>query len=149
MSVTIVDTIVSELKSNSNVTNVVSARIFQDYADARAAMPYIVINKISSQRHPNLAASSGLVNSRVQVDCTGSSLASRDTLGDAVVQALYTKTGSIGSTAASNDQSVQYANLDDDRHDTVPPERSDKRGGQKGIFTRQLDFMVWHTETVP
>ena len=147
MSVT--DSIVSELKTASNVTNLVSTRIYQDYAYVKAAKPFVVVSRVSSQRHPHFSASSGLVNSRVQVDCVASTRASRDATGEAVREALYTQTGSIGSTSASNDITVQNIDLQDDRHETTTPDVGPGRSGQHGTFTRSMDFMVWHTESVP
>lgn len=139
----IADTIVSTLKASSAVTNVVSTRIFQDYAYAKAPMPYIVVNRISSERFPHMAGSSGVVRSRMQIDCTANTRASRDALGEAVRGTLDSVTGSIGT--APNDQSVQNSSMEDDRHDTVPP----KQGSQRGTFTRSMDFMVTHNETIP
>ena len=141
----ILDSITSELKADSTVTNQVSTRIYQDYAYAKAAKPYLVVYQISAVRFPHMVGASGVVNSRVQVDCVASTRASRDATGDAVRLALDMATGSIGKVAASNDQTIQYAQLNDDRHETVPPVQA----GQRGIFTRSMDFLVWHAETVP
>ena len=141
------DTIVSELKAASTVTDLVSTRIYADYAYAKAAMPYIVVSQIDSVRHPHMKAASGLVSSRIQVDCVSSTRATRDAVGDAVRLVLDTVTGSIGTDP--NDQTIQYSALAEDRNFTQLPDTSNKRGGQRGTFTRSMDFMVWHAETVP
>jgi hypothetical protein len=123
----------STLLADSPLYNLVSNRITWNTRPQLSAVPAIVLTKVSSIRDYHMAGSSGLVTTRVQVDCWALTFASAVAVARAVRVALS------GSTFSDSGVEVQGAFLDGERHffEEATAER----------FHRvSLDFEIWHSE---
>ena len=127
------------LTSNGAVAALVGDRVYPMQAPQDTAYPLIVFSTIVELRAPTLAGASGAVNPKIQVDCWAESNEDADSLSDAVRLALDGYRGTVGSV-------VIRACALGLRHDGIVEPRD---GTENRVFGRNMEFDVWHTETVP
>lgn len=124
--------LLSYLLAASGITSLVGTRINWVRSPQGAASPRIVLTRIGGVRDMTLKEPSGLVASRVQVDCYGTSYGSAKNVARAVEARLSGYSGTQNSTCF---QGCFLIGERDDYFDTDTPEK---------LFRTSLDFTIWH-----
>jgi hypothetical protein len=126
----------SLLTGASGVTDLVGTRIYWGRrSQSTSALPAIVLTRVSGVRDYHMLDASGLVQSRVQVDCFAESYASAKSTARAVRDAVNSYSGTVGSTV------FQHVTIDSERdYDET------ESGADRHLFVTSLDLLIWHTE---
>ena len=107
-------------------------------------IPYVVFYRIGTPRDRHLRGATGLTSPRWQFTLYGFDATVLETLATAIRLGLDTKRnydmGPVGSQV-----NVRSAILEDERDGYEAP----VHGEQTGLYRKDLDFIIWHTETVP
>jgi hypothetical protein len=122
--------LIAKLLASTAVTNLVSVRINWSRRPQGAALPAIVLHRIDGTPDVHHAGASGLVVSRVQVDCWGASYGSAKAVARAVETAITAQTFTQG--AVRFDVILIDSERDDSTDETTP------------LFRTSLDLMVHH-----
>jgi hypothetical protein len=122
--------LIAKLLASTAVTNLVSVRINWSRRPQGAALPCIVLQRVSGLPDVHHAGASGLVVSRVQVDCWGASYGSAKAVARAVETAITAQTFTQGATRF--DVILIDSERDDSTDETTP------------LFRTSLDLMVHH-----
>ena len=122
--------LIAKLLATAGVTALVSTRINWSRRPQGAALPAIVLQRISGTPDVHHAGASGLVVSRVQVDCWGVSYGSAKAVARAVETAITAQTFTQGSIRF--DVILIDSERDDSTDETTP------------LFRTSLDLMVHH-----
>ena len=122
--------LIAKLLATAGVTNLVSTRINWSRRPQGAALPAIVLQRISGTPDVHHAGASGLVVSRVQVDCWAASYGSAKAVARAVETAVTAQTFTQGATRF--DVILIDSERDDSTDETTP------------LFRTSLDLMVHH-----
>ena len=122
--------LIAKLLASTAVTNLVSVRINWSRRPQGAALPAIVLHRIDGTPDVHHAGASGLVVSRVQVDCWGASYGSAKAVARAVETAITAQTFTQGATRF--DVILIDSERDDSTDETTP------------LFRTSLDLMVHH-----
>lgn len=117
-----------------SIPQLVGARVHWVRSPQASAAPRVVLYRISGLRHMSLSGPSGIVDSRVQVDCIGASYASAKAVARAVEARL---SGYSGITGGTDFQGCFLIGERDDFEDTDTPDK---------LFRTSLDFNIWHKE---
>lgn len=141
---TVIKAMVKELRDDTTVAGLVSARVHSETVPTGNVLPYIVLQDIDRVGMHTLAAPSGFATSRIQVDVWAANPDSRATVDDAVRETLDGfPRGTLGSGTMTAE--VQNVRLDIQ----ISSEEEPTVGNEKLLYRRQMDFMVTHVETVP
>lgn len=119
--------------TDATLPSLVGTRIHWVRSPQGAALPRVVLYRISGVRDMHMAGPSGLIASRVQADCMGASYGSAKAVARAVEARLSGYSGTTGGIT------FQGAFLIGERDDYFDGETPDK------IFRTSLDFNIWHT----
>lgn len=122
--------LIAKLLATAGVTNLVSTRINWSRRPQGAALPAIVLQRVSGTPDVHHAGASGLVVSRVQVDCWAASYGSAKAVARAVETAVTAQTFTQGATRF--DVILIDSERDDSTDETTP------------LFRTSLDLMVHH-----
>lgn len=122
----------SYLLAGSDIAALVAARIHWVRSPQGAASPRVVLYRISGLRDMHMQGPSGLVASRVQVDCIGGSYGSAKTVARAVEARI---SGFSGTAFGTEFQGCFLIGERDDFEDTDTPDK---------LFRTSLDFNIWH-----
>jgi len=128
------EALIGYLLAHPAVAQAVGKRIWWVERPQGSQLPAIVLLRIDGGRDYRMAGASGLVNSRVQVDCWGNSYGDGKRGARAVVQALKGLTGTYGGIE------IQAVFVDAER------DFSEDAGASRRLFRTSLDFIMWHTE---
>lgn len=120
--------LIAKLLATAGVTALVSTRINWSRRPQGAALPAIVLQRISGTPDVHHAGASGLVVSRVQVDCWAASYGSAKAVARAVETAITAQTFTQGATRF--DVILIDSERDDSTDETTP------------LFRTSLDLMV-------
>ncbi|RZJ01817.1 MAG: DUF3168 domain-containing protein [Brevundimonas sp.] len=123
--------LIAHLLATAGITAVVGQRITWGRRDQGGALPAIVLHRIDGAPDYHLTGASGLVESRVQVDCWGSSYGSAKSVARTVDTAL--------SAARFTQGAVRFDAIliVDERDDTFDETAT-------AIFRTSLDLQVHH-----
>ncbi len=136
----------AHLLGDSSITDKVAQRVVAVGADLDliqdAVFPYISFQRISSQRDKHLGGSSGVVNTRMQVNCWALTAAEAEDIGELVRLRLDDFRGTM--TGTNDTLTVRRAVLEDD--DDEPDAIGDASEGSR--FRRRMDFVIIHTESL-
>lgn len=124
----------SLMLSSSTLVALVEDRVVWKQMATTPLFPRVVLHVISSNVDYNMSGPSGLVNTRIQVDCLGSTYASAQTVAAAVLALLSGYRGTYGTTKFDG---IFHDNSRDTLEDDDIPE---------SIFGVSLDFTIWHKE---
>ena len=133
-----------ELVDDSAVASLVVARVYPQIAAQGAVKPYIVYQRISSDRKRYLLSAVGIYSTRIQIAAYGTTYSQAKTLADKTRLCLdglrRTTIGSGASTLFVNSivLDAEYDGFDEPND-----------GGQLGTHRVIQDFIVWANETVP
>jgi hypothetical protein len=122
--------LIAKLLATAGVTALVSTRINWSRRPQGAALPAIVLHRVSGTPDVHHAGASGLVVSRVQVDCWAASYGSAKAVARAVETAITAQTFTQGATRF--DVILIDSERDDSTDETTP------------LFRTSLDLMVHH-----
>lgn len=129
------EALVAFLLADAALAGLVATRITWQSRPQGEALPAVTLQRVSGARDYHMQGPSGLVQSRVQVDCWGATYASALAVSRAVrslLSGIRTETGGI---------ELQGAFIDGERHDF------EKDGNAAQAFHRvMIDFQVWHSE---
>jgi len=120
--------LIAKLLATAGITALVSTRINWSRRPQGAALPAIVLQRISGTPDVHHAGASGLVVSRVQVDCWAASYGSAKAVARAVETAITAQTFTQGATRF--DVILIDSERDDSTDETTP------------LFRTSLDLMV-------
>jgi hypothetical protein len=122
----------SYLLAGTDLSALVATRIHWVRSPQGAASPRIVLYRISGLRDMHMQGPSGLVASRVQVDCIGASYGS----AKAVARAVEARLSGYSDTAYDiRFEGCFLIGERDDFEDTNTPDK---------LFRTSLDFNIWH-----
>lgn len=124
----------SLLLETDRLALLVGTRIHWGHSPQGTAYPRIVLYRISGLRDMTMQGPSGLVSSRVQVDCLGISYGNAKTIARAVEARL---SGYSGTSLNIELQGCFLVGERDDFEDTNTPDK---------LFRTSLDFILWHKE---
>ena len=102
---------------------------------AQAAQDAIVLHRISGGRDNHMQAASGLVSSRVQIDCRGLKYSDAKLTARAVIAAVNGFRGNVSGIGFSG------IFIDGERDDDQAVS-----GDVKTVFITQIDIIIWHSE---
>jgi hypothetical protein len=122
--------LIAKLLATAGVTALVSTRVNWSRRPQGAALPAIVLHRVSGLPDVHHGGASGLVVSRVQVDCWAASYGSAKAVARAVETAITAQTFTQG--AVRFDVILIDSERDDSTDETTP------------IFRTSLDLMVHH-----
>lgn len=122
--------LIAKLLATAGVTALVSTRINWSRRPQGSALPAIVLQRVSGTPDVHHAGASGLVVSRVQVDCWAPSYGSAKAVARAVETAITAQTFTQGATRF--DVILIDSERDDSTDETTP------------LFRTSLDLMVHH-----
>lgn len=117
----------------ATIPSLVGTRIHWVLSPQKTAAPRIVLYRISGARDMQMNGPSGLIASRVQVDCIATGYASAKAVARAVEARL---SGYAGTTGGIEFQGCFLIGERDDYEDTDTPDK---------LFRTSLDFTIWHT----
>jgi hypothetical protein len=120
--------LIAKLLATAGITALVSTRINWSRRPQGAALPAIVLHRIDGTPDVHHAGASGLVVSRVQVDCWGASYGSAKAVARAVETAITAQTFTQGATRF--DVILIDSERDDSTDETTP------------LFRTSLDLIV-------
>lgn len=115
------------------------AKVYEDQAPQGVDRDYIVIRRISRPGHANFASADAISNPVFQVSVVASTAARRNTISEAVRDALDGFRGTMGST------NVRGVHLVNEADEAIGPGDAT----QSPDWLTDMDFEVWHVETVP
>jgi len=119
------------LLANAGVTALVGERVFVTVAPQDAALPLVVLKRVSTPRVYAQTGPSGLAWPRVQITARAARQAEAVAVAKAVRQAVSGYRGSMGGVP------VQAVFVDTER---------DGFFFETGKFERVLDVIIWHAE---
>jgi len=136
--------ICSYLRNEGAITVLVGTKVYQSHAPRNAALPYIIVDRISANRPRHMLAGSPNVNPSVQISCYADDPGEADTIADAVRLKMHGLLDwKIGHDA--NRILIKSATLESeiDLYD-YPAD-----GSNVGADSVRQTWSIWHTETVP
>jgi hypothetical protein len=119
--------------SASGVTDLVSTRVYWRQAPQSVGGDFINLHRVGGVRDYNMQGASGLVDSRVQVDCWADRYSSAKMIARAVETVVSGYSGTIGG------KRLQGIFIDAERDDDT----SDS-GDVATRFRTSLDLLIWH-----
>jgi hypothetical protein len=125
----------SVLLEAADVAALVGSRIHWVRSPQGSASPRIVLYRIDGLRDMTMQGPSGLVSSRVQVDCIGTTYGSAKGAARAVAARLN---GFSGWPSGIRFEGCFLIGERDDFEDADTPDK---------LFRTSLDFNIWHQET--
>jgi len=144
MSSSLMSALYYELTQDATIAGACSTRVYPavDIAE-NAAYPYLTFQLVGGDHVRHLVGGSGLVATRVQINCFSRSALDSATLGGAVRELFDNVTGFIGDPAGT----PLYTNavyLDNDFQDSEPS----GDGSATSIHRFGLIFVFWHDESI-
>lgn len=129
------EALVSILENNPGVASLVGSRIYPLFARQTAVKPFVIYQRISSERLHSHSGTSGLARPRCQVRCVAGSYSELRSLATAVRVALDGYQGSVGTMR------IDAITLENeiDSEDVAADQ-------QANAYSCLLDFFIWHGE---
>lgn len=119
------------LLANSGLAALIAGRVYWVNRPQASALPAIVLHRVSGQPDVHMTGASGLVQSRIQADCYGSTYAASVAASRALEAALSGYSGTISG--------VRFSPI------VVDSIRSDYQGAEpEEIYLTGVDLLVWH-----
>jgi hypothetical protein len=125
----------SLIAADEGVAELVSMAVHWRLAPQSASVPFVNLSVISGERDYHMTGPSGLVNSRVQVDCWSDKYSTAKALARAVETAVSGFSGAMGSITFNSIM------IDAERDDDFPA-----TGDTGTRFRVSLDLNIWHSK---
>lgn len=133
--------IVARLAADATIQSLVSTRIRIGRAHQTDALPRIVVSQIDGDHKEHLAAATGKVIGRYQVDCYAGTPKKAHEVADAVRERMH------GWRGLSDDTFISMVALNDERDGYDPPLPGQDTEG--GVDYVQQDYMIGWTTSIP
>jgi hypothetical protein len=130
------EALLSKLLGALGVTGLVGDRISWALRPRRDALPAIALHLISAPRDYHMAGPSGLVTSRVQVDCWAQSAANATAVSRAVNAAI----GGMRETVDGVEFQGAFLETETDMTD------DEGATPDEVLYRVSMDFFIWHSE---
>jgi hypothetical protein len=128
--------IYNRLKTTSDVSAIVGARIYPHIAPQRAERPYLVYSVVSVTPYDTKSGPADVEQIRVQIDAYGTTYAEAVTLGQLVRAAIDRVTDPDGSVANVFIDGCRFDNAQNDIEDVI----------ESHVFTQDFMFRVKYTQ---
>lgn len=128
----------SMILADASFNAIAGNAVFYNKAPQKAALPYVILSRISAQRILSFAGYSGLTAPRVQVDCYATTYTQVRKMADVIRLAINGFRGTVLG------KEIQGVFLEDDRDSYEPPEHGD----EVGVHRVSNDYFVWFKEAV-
>ncbi len=122
------------LLASAALTGLVGDRVNWNERAQGSALPAVLLQRVSGVRDYTLGAASGLVRSRVQVDCWGADYLGAKRPARAVIAAVSGLTGTFSGIE------VQGCFVENER------DLSEEAAGGTRLHRVSLDLIIWHSE---
>lgn len=126
--------IYSLLTNDATVSGLVGTRVYPGMAPQGCARPFIVYQRVSGEAYPDLDGMTGIVKSRVQVDCYANTYQAASALYAAAIAALDVSPGTYGG--------IELASI---LRDTAPQDFIETEVDPK-LYRVQQDFSAIYAE---
>ncbi|QDP57386.1 MAG: hypothetical protein Unbinned3696contig1008_64 [Prokaryotic dsDNA virus sp.] len=123
------------LLADAGLTALVGNRVNWNARPQAQASPSVVLTRVGGTRDYMMAGASGLVDSRIQIDCWGKTYGSAIGVSRAVAAALSGLQTTIGGIR------LHGSFLDSER------QSYEQGSGGEDFHRVSLDFIIWHQET--
>lgn len=123
------------IAGDTGVVDLVGKAVHWRLAPQSAAVPFVNLSVISGERDYHMLGASGLVNSRVQVDCWADRYSTAKAIARAVESAV---SGFVGAMGAITFDGIM---IDAERDDDFPA-----TGDTGTRFRVSLDLNIWHSK---
>jgi hypothetical protein len=127
------------LAADTDLTDLVSTRIYDDAADQNPTLPYLTVFRVSEPHTHEMQGAAGMTHPRMQIDVFAENGISRFATTEAVREALDGYRGTSDSVVISK---CFLVNRFDQYEDPVEGERF-------GTWRSTMDFEISHAESVP
>jgi hypothetical protein len=127
------------LIAHAGIGTAVGDRIWQDVAKPGETKPFIVFTRVSENHDHTMAGPSSMAFQRIQIDCYATTAAARETVSEAVRNALDGYSGTLGTV------NVREIWLDSQRDSYDEP----ISGNAAPLYRTGMDFMIAHVQSVP
>ncbi len=138
---TIETALYSYLSTKASITALVSTRIYPQVAPNDAAYPFITYTIIAGDTSHHMGGASGLVNVSMQIDAWADNIPDRESVFQALRNALDGFTGDMGT----ENLNIRSCFLSDFSNLNEP----NPEGKGLPVVRKSLDFSIWHVESVP
>lgn len=138
---TIETALFSYLSGRTEITDIVSTRIYATVAPSSTTYPYITFQILSNQPEHHMGGSSAITLVRVQLDAWATLVSQQQSISEALRDKLDGFRGAMGS------ESLQIRMCFLDNRNTF--EEPDKKGENLPVHRASLDFSIWHEESAP
>jgi hypothetical protein len=132
------EALISYLLADSGVAALASTRLYWVQAPQNVAKPYATLQRISGLRDTPMDGPSGLVESRVQIDCYAAGTPSSGGYNLAKSLARAIETAISGASFTQGSTHFQGCFLDAERDGYEADATPDK------LFRVSLDFLIFH-----
>lgn len=127
------------LLSQSSVSDVIGQRMYFDRLKQKATLPACTITRVSEDHAHTLSNRSGLVWTRLQIECYSLSRLTSCSLAEAIY-----KTGVAALKGVTNSVNIRGVQVEDGRRDYVI---DDAKGGDDHLYVTQFDLRVCYLES--
>lgn len=126
------EALIAHLLADSGVTALASTRLYWTIAPSAVAKPFATLLKVDGIRDTPLGGPNGFQQSRVQIDCYGTTFASAKTLARAVETAIAAGRFTVGSIEFQ----ACFLVTERDGYEDDP--------STEDLFRTSLDFITFH-----
>jgi len=123
------------LRAESTISALVGTRVYPFHAPQTAALPYIVVEQISSEENVALDGTGGLRFVTFDIDCKADRATESRTLGKTVREFLDDYSGAAGN------ETIDAVLMNSENTEYEPP----TDGSDRGIYTTLLDVTIQYT----
>jgi hypothetical protein len=127
------------LTSKSQITKLVSKRIFPDHAPSSARLPYITYRKLNSPGIHNMGGASALGQPTYEFTCQAEKFDQALEIREALRNVLQGFSGKMGT------ENVRAVFLEDDSDDYARPDDASQNGTQNA----RADYTFWFVRSLP
>lgn len=134
----VVSAVRTYLLANASVSSVIAQRLYLDVLKQNATLPAATITKVSETHPHTISNRSGMVKTRLQIDC----YSKQRLVTDALAESIY-KSGIAAVKGTTNGVNIRGVMIEDGRRNEVI---YDSRGGDDHTYVTQFDLMVFYKE---
>ncbi len=131
----------NHMSNKASITALVSTRIYASVAPSSVTYPFITFKVVSDVPEHDMGGAVGLTHVLLQVDAWALLVSERQSISEAVRNALDGFTGDLGA------ENLKIRNCFLDNRNSF--EEPDKHGKNLPVHRASLDFSIWHVESVP
>lgn len=124
--------------SQSSVTDVIGQRMYFDRLKQKATLPAATISRVIETHDHTISNRSGIVWTRLQIDCYSTSRLTTSALAEAIY-----KCGIAAVKGTTNSINIRGVDVEDGRRDYTI---DDAKGGDDHVYVTQFDLRVCYSE---